>query len=140
MRRVSVPMRSSTGNCQNDRAGPHERRFEGTSSKAPFFGRHNLRRYTFPAYTCLKYAWLVFWNSVGKDDFPDAQEELYPIDSLVGTRLLVNIPQRARLAERNARAPSLDFAVDGSADRLWDEARLVFPQIFVLPGEQLPQP
>jgi len=34
----------------------------------------------------------LFRNSVGKDDFSDAEEKVNPIYSLVGSRMLENIP------------------------------------------------
>jgi len=79
-------------------------------------------------------------NSVGKDDFSNAQRKVHTIDCLVGARILVNISQRPRLAERDGGAPSLDLAAARFANRHWDEAWLVFAKLLVLYSEQLPQP
>jgi len=50
-------MRGSAGNCQKYQAGPHERRFEVTSSKGTTSGRQSRSRSTLPAYTCVWKAW-----------------------------------------------------------------------------------
>ena len=80
----------------------------------------------------------LFRNPVRKYDFTDAQQEIQPIDSLVRPGMLVNIPQRARLAARHSGAACLDLTADGLSRSFRNNPGLIITQLLIFACEQLP--